>query len=152
MSLLPTEKISGIYETLIHQDTQQHHLHTDLTMAEIFNITSAGSLDFGGSEFEPAETELINPEKKNPDDEYGWWKLDSGTYRAQFNEKAVLPEYKLGVLLPHQHTDQAGLIMNSRLIFRYESSNGELQTTFHVPNSGTAIKENARIASLFILE
>lgn len=65
MKFLQAEKLSESISGIIHEDTQLHADHIDLTVAEVHRITGAGSLDFGGSEFKPATTEKLDPKKQN---------------------------------------------------------------------------------------
>ncbi|NBC64379.1 MAG: dCTP deaminase, partial [Bacteroidetes bacterium] len=86
MNLLPSDNILNLTENIIHKDIQLHEQHLDFTVAEVHRLTGAGSLDFGGSEFTPAKSEIIDPKKRNPNDSYGWWDLKIDTYKAVFNE------------------------------------------------------------------
>ena len=150
MILLESDELVQHTEDIIHRDTQQHDLHVDLTVAEIYRFTGSGSLDFGGSEFQPAPSEPIEPVKRNPDDDYSWWELDQGTYQARFNEKAVNLQDALLAVSPHDHAKQAGIIASSSLI-SFTTGDSELSLNFRVPENGCSIKENARFASMHIL-
>lgn len=150
MKLLESEQILEQTSDIIHKDTQVHEQHIDLTVAEVHQLTEAGSLDFGGSEFTPAGTEPIHPEKKNPDDKYGWWNLKIDTYKALFNESIKVPENSIAVITPHIHAENAGLIINT-LFISPEDNPDDLGMYFHVPVAGCKIKENARIVTLRFL-
>jgi hypothetical protein len=148
MILLQSDELDNHLQSIIHRDTQQHKSHFDLTVAEIHRFTKAGSLDFGGSEFEPAGKELLDPQKNDGDD-YGWWHLAKGTYQATMNEQIKDTEDTIAVIAPHPHALEAGLIANTQL----PSDNGRqlLTMNFSVPQIGCNIKENARIAELYLL-
>jgi len=140
------ENITGI----IHKGTQQHDQHCDLTVSEVHRITGAGSLDFGGSEFRPATIEKITPKKQKPDDDYGWWDLGKGPYKIIFNETVDdLPG--TGIISPHDHAKQSGLISDTFLISPNENKD-KLSMNVTVSEAGCHIKENARIASLHVLK
>ncbi|MDZ7680219.1 MAG: hypothetical protein U5J63_00570 [Fodinibius sp.] len=141
-----SDHLSGI----IHQDTQQHDNHFDLTVSEIYGYTEAGSLDFGGSEFQPAEQRLIESQKKNEDDDYGWWHLRSGSYQAKINEKVADLNGSVALLSLHSHARQSGILGNTSLISA--AGNDPLTINFQVPKAGCNIKENARFAVLYIMD
>lgn len=150
MILLKSNELINHLESIIHQETQQHKNHFDLTVSSVHQFTEAGSLDFGGSEFQAAEKRLINPQKKNEGDDYGWWHLSKGTYQATMNETIEEFEDTIALVAPHQHTQKAGIISNFHIL----SSNEEGQAVtinFSVPETGCNIKENARFAVLYLL-
>lgn len=150
MILLESEELLEHTKPLIHEDTQRHKLHLDLTAGEVHRFTGSGSLDFGGSEFKPAKNMVIEPEKQDPADDYGWWNLDEGTYRVQFNEKLQYMEDALVALTPHEHALEAGVMADTVLVSS-ENLSEHITYNFRVPEFGCRIKENARFASLFIL-
>lgn len=147
MKLLESEEILEQISDIIHEDTQLHDRHLDLTVAEVHRLTESGSLDFGGSEFTPAGTEPINPEKRNPNDDYGWWDLKIDTYKAVFNESIEIADNSIAIITPHSHAEKAGLIINTLFLTSKDDLN-DLEMYFHVPVAGCKIKENARIATL----
>ena len=151
MKLLESKEILEQTSNIIHEDTQLHEQHIDLTVAEVHQLTEAGTLDFGGSEFTSAGTEPIDPEKRNPNDDYGWWDLKIDTYKAVFNETVEVPENAIAVITPHSHAEEAGLIIHTLFISPEDDLDG-LNMHFHVPVAGCKIKENARIATLRFME
>lgn len=151
MKLFQSDKMLEQTSNIIHDDTQLHNRHIDLTVAEIHHLTEAGSLDFGGSEFTVAGTEPMEPEKRNQDDKYGWWDLKIDTYKAVFNETVEVPENSVGVITPHIHSEKAGLIINTLFLSPEDDLDG-LNMYFHVPVAGCKIKQNARIATLRFLQ
>jgi len=106
MILLQSDELGNHLQSIIHRDTQQHQSHFDLTVDKIHRFTKAGSLDFGGSEFEPAGKELVDPQKNDGDD-YGWWHLTGGTYQATMNEQIKETEDTTALLAPHEHARKA---------------------------------------------
>jgi hypothetical protein len=151
MSFLVFEDLKQEISDIIHEDTQQHGNHIDLTVKEVFRVTGAGSLDFGGSEFNPATSEKITPEKQKQDDDYGWWKLGQGPYKIIFNETLNLKEDHTAIISPHTHARKAGLISDSFIIPSGENED-DLSMNITISEAGCNIKENARIAELRILE
>ncbi len=153
MAILQANTLVQHLKSLIHQPTQQHHNHIDLTVESIHNVNQAGSLDFGGSEFKAAQTIAIEPQKKNPSDDYGWWHLRKGTYKAVMNEGLKDIDDKLAIISPHNHFVEAGIIAHSLFISGGDTHELEnLELNFQVPEAGCNIKENARIATLYIIE
>lgn len=149
MFLLEGDELLEHAGNIIHEKTQKHSLNLDLTVSEIYRYTQPGSLDFGGSEFEPAEAERVDPVKQSKNDDYGWWILKEATYKAVFNESLSNLEDTLVAIAPHSHALEAGIVTNTLLL----SVDGSLETlgmNFRVPVAGCNIKENARFATLHI--
>ena len=146
MKLLTSKYLSNHITNIIHAETQQHEQCIDLTVDSIKKLTRPGSLDFGGSEFEPAGMEAIQPKKRNEDDDYGWWELESGSYRVLCNEKLSMSDGMLLLIVPHKHAQKAGIIINTQTV----QSSGTISLTVQVPEAGVNIKENARVATAFI--
>lgn len=149
MNILQSDELSDHLKSIIHKDTQQHDNHFDLTVAEIHQFTEAGSLDFGGSEFQPAQKRILEPQKKNEDDDYGWWHLRRGSYQATMNEQTKDFGDSIALLVPHSHAQQAGIIANTNILS--DSEEKKVTMNFRVPEAGCNIKENARFAVLYML-
>ena len=148
MQLLSSDNILSHVNNVIHEGTQLHEQCIDLTVEAIYRPVRVGALDFGGSEFEPVGTETIQAIKQNNDDDYGWWNLQPGSYQAVFNEEITLNEDALAIISPHSHAVQAGITGSTLAI-----SKGDKQIlNFQVPQCGCNIKENARIATLYIMD
>ena len=80
------DPLRAAVEGLVHEPTQVHDGGLDLTVAEIYDHAGPGRLDFGGAELEAAETSPLGTERRDPDDDYGWWHLDPGGYLLEHNE------------------------------------------------------------------
>lgn len=150
MFLLQSDELLEHASDIIHKETQQHKLNLDLTVSEIFRFTGPGALDFGGGEFEAAKYERLEPTKKNPDDDYGWWNLNTGSYKARFNEHLENLDDTLIAIASHPHVRQAGIIADTCLMTPQDDLQ-TLEMNFQVPHTGCNIKENARFAVLYIL-
>ena len=151
MSFLSSDKVVESISDIIHRDTQEQDSHIDLTVAQVHRITGAGSLDFGGSEFNPATTEKLNSKKQKPDDDYGWWKLQQGPYKIIFNESLKDLSDKVAIISPHPHLREAGVIADTYLISPKEES-GSFSMNITVSEAGCNIKENARVAQIRLIE
>lgn len=141
--------ISNYINGIVHQDTQQHENHFDLTVKEIHAFTEAGSLDFGGSEFQSAEKRLIESQKKNDADDYGWWHLQGGSYQATLNETVTNLNGSAGLISLHPHARQSGLLANTAIL--HEPASDPVTINFQVPKAGCNIKENARLAVFYLI-
>ena len=150
MSLVRGNVITNYLESIIHEETQLHDDRFDLTINKIRQLTEAGSLDFGGSEFQPAEGRTMDPQKKNENDDYGWWHLRRGTYQAIMNETVTDLKEKVGIIAPHDHLRQTGIVATTSIVT--SPKNQSIILNFTVPEAGCNIKENARFATLFLLD
>jgi deoxycytidine triphosphate deaminase len=130
---------------LVHFDTQRADHGLDLTVGTVFHITSAGQLDFGGSEFEPAERSVIAPERASPDDDYGWWTLDAGTYIIRYNEAIDLGAGQRAEVFPLDRLVQAGA---SHPAFTVHGTQNPMETLLTVGEHGVRLKENCRVSRL----
>jgi hypothetical protein len=139
MSTVPlTDCVDGI----VHEPTQTEGQGLDLTVAEVYEITESGRIDFGGGELAAAETEPHPAAKRNQDDDYEWWVLDAGQYLVEYNETLSPP-------------DGVGLVVQTReeLLTR-----GVFHPTLHtrsldrvpvaVGGAGLKLKENARVSTI----
>ena len=150
MQLIRSNSLADHLTSIIHQDTQEHDEHFDLTVAEVYQFTESGSLDFGGSEFQPAEKRELEAKKKNDDDEYGWWHLRKGTYQVTMNEQLTNLEDGMALVAPHEHVQQSGVLANTNILSD-EKEELPITMTIQVPEAGCNIKENARFAVVYIL-
>lgn len=142
------EDVGDRVSDLLHRDTQAFEFGIDLTVAEIHKLTGPGSLDFGGSEFQPAPTEILEPVKRDPDDEYGWWPLKQGTYLMRYNEGVQLGDDEVGLVQPHPRLMLAGAQHASFLLVGEEE---HVATLLSVGTAGVDVKENSRVSRLLIL-
>lgn len=150
MALSNSNELIESVENIIHQDTQLQEYRLDLTVSEIHEYESSGSLDFGGSEFEPASTNKLDPVKKDDEDSYGWWNLAGGTYLAICNETINAENDVSVIITAHPHAVEAGLMINT-IIAANGQSDAALRIPIWVPRVGCKIKENARFASAYIV-
>jgi hypothetical protein len=130
-------------EGLISAKKQQGAFSLDLTVSSVSQVKSGGSLDFGGSEFHKADLEPITPEKKSPDEPYGWWKLVSGRYLLKFNERLKPSKETVIMILPHERLVAAGGVHPPLLV---EELDENLCVLLLVGPEGLSIKENARVS------
>jgi deoxycytidine triphosphate deaminase len=133
-----TNYVSGI----VHEPTQTEGRGLDVTVAAVHRVESAGRVDFGGGELEPAALEPVETRTRNSDDDYEWWPLDAGQYILEYNESLSVPE-------------DVALVLHTRAAVR---ARGAFHPTIHVDSldavplsvggAGLRIKQNARVSTL----
>jgi len=149
--ILTGDNIVEMCSGLIHEPKQKKKSSLHLTVKSIKKIISKGSLDFGGSEEEAADLEAIKPKPEKPDDKYGWWDLQGGTYIVFFNEELSIKESGMGFILPLERLLGAGATLAPRVVMRNDEEGRGLFSLLTVGSGGLKIKENSRIAELVIL-
>lgn len=147
--ILDLDETRSHVEGLLHLDTQGAAVGIDLTVDEVHRVAGPGSLDFGGSEEEPADLEEMEPELRDPDDDYGWWELEPGSYVVRYNETLELEEGRLAQLFPLERVLRAGA---SHPAFVVDGSRDPLETLLRVGSAGCSLKENCRISRVLILD
>lgn len=147
--ILDADETAAHVEGLIHLGTQRAPRGLDLTVGSIARITGAGRLDFGGSEFEPARREELEPRLAAEADEYGWWRLDPGSYVIRYNERLVLEPEQTGQVLPLARLLRAGA---SHPSFVVTGTEDRLETLLTVGSGGCELKENCRVSRLLVTE
>lgn len=147
--ILDAEDTAAHVAGLVHLDTQRAARGLDLTVDAVHRIAGAGRLDFGGSEFEPAEWEELEPALADPSDDYGWWRLEPGTYAIRYNETVELDETRVARISPLGRLLRAGA---SHPCFVIDESPDPLETLLAVGDGGCRLKENCRVSRLLIME
>lgn len=137
------EHVSG----LVHLDTQRASHGLDLTVDGIARVEGAGRLDFGGSEFEPAARETLEPELADPADDYGWWELEPGSYLVRYNEVPELGDGELARVHPLPRLLRAGA---AHPAFVVQGRRDPLETLLTVGTGGCGLKENCRVSRLLV--
>lgn len=139
------EMLVGMLDGIVHKETQVEPYGVTLTVDTIKRFSDAGSLDFGGGEYEQAGRDEVEPAKRSEDDEYGWWRLDAGTYMVRFNE-SVRSDAETAVWVePWTHARESGLSHGRRQVSPRDDA---VSVVITVPKTGVTIKENARLSIL----
>ena len=149
MRYLTGEEVLGLLGNIVYQEKQQHAYECDLTVEAIFRVNRGGALDFGGSEYEPAEREMVKPKKISKEDKYGWWELAQGNYILRFNEGIDLKENQIGFVQAHERLILSG---GQHPAFHFRGRREKLMTLLSVGADGLRIKENARVTKLMVME
>jgi len=151
--------ITDHVEGIVHEPTQvdEDGDAIDLTVAELYEITAPGRVDFGGEpsearrtssdqrpdgsgELEPAELEPHDRVWRNEDDDYQWWHLEAGQYLLEYNESVDASEQL--VLQPRDAVCERGA---SHPTFHVEEIE---RVPLSVGGAGIRLKENARVSRL----
>lgn len=154
MRILDADETRSQIDGLVHLDTQRAAAGLDLTVDSVARVAGPGRLDFGGSEFAPAEREAVAAELASPDDDYGWWELEAGTYVARYNETLELDPGRVAAVHPLPRLLRAGA---SHPGFVVEGGEGDgdgapLEVLLTVGEGGCALKENCRISRLLVAD
>lgn len=147
--ILDTERTLDHIGGILHADTQRAAVGVDLTAAGVARIEGPGSLDFGGSEFETADVRALEPELRDPDDDYGWWELDPGSYLVRYNETLDVDDGDVVRVLPLERLLRAGA---SHAAFLVDGPRDPLETLLTVGAAGCRLKENCRISRALVVE
>jgi hypothetical protein len=148
MNILEGSQAAQLLKNLVYAKKQVHSLSVDITVKSISSFSSGGSLDFGGSEFVPGESAIIEPKKLDPSDAYAWWSLGQGLYLVEYNEGLSLPSGHVAVIQPLERLIESGITHGIRFI---AESDEKPMSIIHVGPGGARIKENARISKLIVL-
>ena len=81
-------ELAPFVDDIVHEPTQTAGRGLDLTVAEIHRVAGPGRVDFGGGEREAVDREPIDAERRDPDDDYGWWNLVAAECLVVFDEYA----------------------------------------------------------------
>lgn len=149
MRILDAEEARDCVDGLVHFDTQRAPGGLDLTVGDVFEVTGPGKLDFGGSEFDPAPREKLEPELASPGDDYGWWELDPGSYVIHYNEGVDLEADQTGTLHSLPRLQQAGASHGTVVL---HGTRDTLASLLSVGEGGCHLKENCRVSRLLITE
>jgi deoxycytidine triphosphate deaminase len=149
MRILDADATSGHVDGLVHLETQRAPSGLDLTVGGVARITGPGRLDFGGSEFAPAPTGELSPAPASPDDDYGWWELDPGSYVVRYNETLELDDGQVALVHPLPRLLGAGA---SHPAFVADADGERLEVLLTVGEGGCGLKENCRVSRLLVAE
>ncbi len=147
MQLLDNAQVVDKIDNVLHEKTQHFPLGLDLTVSSVRRVMGSGKLDFGGSEFQAAETQPLAAIKDDPSDDYGWWKLEQGHYLVRFNESVGIRSSEVALLQSHPRLVLAGA---SHPVTTLGKDCDPLEALLEVGEGGCYLKENCRTAQLVI--
>jgi dUTP pyrophosphatase len=137
----------GLIQNYVNLETQLTPQGFDLTVDEIHEYQGSGKLDFSNDEREIPDSKPIEPEKKNPEDDYGWWNLEKGTYKVVMNEKVDIPNNLAGFAFPRSSLLRMGVTIENAVWDSGFTGTGSFKISVDNPE-GVEIKENARVNQL----
>ena len=121
----------------------------DLTVGKIFEFDAGGALDFSNNERVLPQGKEIIPQKRNPEDTYGWWKLARGAYKVMTNETVAVPNNMLALGLSRTSLLRMGAFTQNGVWDAGFKGRSEFILVVENP-FGITIKENARIVQLVL--
>lgn len=145
----PADALAEQLDGLVHLETQRAPNGIDLTVHAIHRPTGPGQLDFGGGEFASVPREPLSPVLNDPEDDYGWWTLERGTYIVEYNESLALTEGQQARLYPLERTLRAGAHHGT---FHLDDGRDPMETLLTVGRMGCRLKENCRLTRLVLSE
>lgn len=149
MQLLPGKLAIQRLKNFISAKHQTHAYHVDLTARNIYGLNPTGEVDFGGSEYVPAQRQDLRTHQKHSQDRYQWWELSHGAYLVEFNEAIELAENEIALLEPHERLLRAGATHPANYI---RGQANPVHTLLSVTSARVQIKQNARLATLRVFE
>ncbi|MFQ5817574.1 MAG: dCTP deaminase [Terriglobia bacterium] len=149
MQLLPGKRAVQRLKNLVSEKHQVHAYHVDLTACNIYGVNPTGEVDFGGSEYIPAQPAELRTHQKHSQDRYQWWELHHGAYRVEFNEALELADNEIALLETHERLLRAGASHPANFIRGHAAP---LHTLLSVSSARIQIKQNARIATLRVFQ
>jgi len=138
----PERVFDELLEGTIHKETQVDERGVHLTVAEVTPLHGRGDVDFGGSEFRAARGNPMEPIERKPGEQYGWWRLEAGSYIVRFNEQLKDGAPPL-LLVSNERLLSCGCSIAAASV-----GPGEVRSVLYVPQVGLRMKQNARIAIL----
>jgi hypothetical protein len=133
------------FDGVVHEPTQSHDDGFDLTVDRVLDVAGPGRIDFGGGELEPAATEPVPTEKRDPGDDYGWWHLDAGRYLLEHNESVAGDSHRIAVQPRTELLERGG----SHPTVTVEALP---LMPLSVGGAGLLLKENARVSTVVAAE
>jgi deoxycytidine triphosphate deaminase len=127
---------------IVHEPTQTEGPGVDLTVAAVHRVASAGRVDFGGGELEPAALDPVETERRHAADDYGWWGLGAGQYLLEYNESLSAPDDVSLALQTRDAVRARGAYHPTLFVDSLDA------VPLSVGGAGLRLKENARVSTL----
>jgi hypothetical protein len=138
----PERVFDELLEGTISKEYQVDACGVHLTVVEVIPLHGRGDIDFGGSEMRPARGQPVGAVERKPGEQFGWWRLEAGTYIVRFNEKLKDGAPPM-LLVSNERLLSCGCQIATATV-----GPGEIRSVLQVPQVGLRMKENARIALL----
>jgi deoxycytidine triphosphate deaminase len=144
MQIIKSQDLENSWKDLIYGPKQLQSVSLDLTIKRIYHFLSQGALDFGGSEFNPSQKQVIDPRIED-DPKYGWWTLSEGSYLLEYNEVLSNLNY-IAIVYPHSRLLITGCY-HAPFVIPPSSESETIRGILIVGKMGVRIKENARVST-----
>ncbi|WP_415380336.1 dCTP deaminase [Halosimplex sp. TS25] len=134
--------LTAFVDGIVHEPTQTEGRGLDLTVTEIYSVTTPGRVDFGGGELEAADLEPHDRQYRNEDDDYQWWHLDAGQYLVEYNESLALPDDLVATVQTRDELLARGAFHPTLRVRDLD------RVPLSVGGAGLRLKENARVSTV----
>lgn len=145
MELMSGKQAVARVRNLLSEKHQVHAYAVELTAKHIYNMNPTGAVDFGGSEYVPAERRPVPTQQKHSQDPYQWWTLMHGAYLMEFNEILELADNEIALLEPHERLLRAGA---EHAVQFLRGKLNPVTTLLSVTSARMQVKQNARVSTL----
>lgn len=119
----------------------------DLTVESVVAFEASGAIDFSNKERSIPEGRTLIPEKKDPQDKFGWWHLHPGTYKVKTNETVTLDLGLIAFAFPRSSLLRSGVFTQTGVWDAGFSGRSEFVMVVGNPR-GVSVKQNARLVQL----
>lgn len=150
MKVLSGSEVYKRLEGAVQEGAQVEERGVGLTAGSILRLETASRLDLGGGEYEAGSRSELAREKKDPQDDHGWWLLEEGTYLLRLNEGILLPAGAIGFLAPHPRLLEGGASHPTLCLPGTRQPHHPI-LPLSVPDRGIAIEENAIVSWLVVV-
>lgn len=140
----------GLITNYFNLDIQLAPNGFDLTAGSVFEFINSGALDFSNKERLIPQVKEIFPEKKNPQDKFGWWNLKTGAYKIRTNETVNLPQDLVILAFPRSSLLRVGAFTQNAVWDAGFSGKSEFILVVENPQ-GLRLKQNARIIQIIFI-
>ena len=140
----------GLIQDYLNLDIQLTPNGFDLTAGSVFEFDTAGALDFSNNERIVPACKEVTPEKKKPEDKFGWWNLKRGTYKIKTNETVNLTNDLIALAFSRTSLLRMGCFTQHGVWDAGFKGKGEFVLIVDNPE-GISLKQNARIAQLIFM-
>ena len=154
--MLNRQEIRGLIEEkklitdYLNLDIQLTPNGFDLTAGSVFEFIHPGALDFSNKERVIPQTKEIKPEKKNPQDKFGWWNLTRGAYKIRANEGFSLPEDLAAIAFSRSSLLRIGVFTQNGVWDAGFKGKSEFILVVENPQ-GLRLKQNARLIQVIFI-
>ncbi|MCM8801233.1 MAG: deoxyuridine 5'-triphosphate nucleotidohydrolase [Candidatus Omnitrophica bacterium] len=141
----------GLIQNYINLEKQLTPNGFDLTVEEILEFDSLGSLDFSNKERRIPQGSPLLPKKQSPEDKFGWWHLKKGVYKIRTNEIIKLDASLVALCFPRTSLLRMGAFSQHGIWDAGFEGKGEFILVVENP-FGIMLKQNARIVQLIFFK